>query len=686
MPLRQLNFETEYRSAQSELAATFYRRTLEQSIRYDRAAGYFSSTVFLVVGAKFIDFARRGGKIRLICSPQLSEADINALKDGHATLADISAIRLMEELEQVLAIRSIDFPVKALSTLVAIGALEIRIAVRASGYGIFHEKLGIFEDENADAVTFIGSANETWNGWHAEGNYEAIEVFCSWTGDQARTTKHRSHFANIWARKDPSLLVIDFPDAVRQKLCSVAVKSLDDLRPPDQAPSQARPTPRDHQAAAIDAWCANSYRGIFKHATGSGKTLTAIFALEKHLGEGGVGIILVPSTLLLLQWESEVRQYFPRPDVLLVGGGNDAWRTPGTLRSFTSSDKLLGGRLVIATIQTARSEPFLARLRQGSHLMLVADEVHQLGSDENSKVLSISAAKRLGLSATPERFGDPAGTARIMNYFSGIIPPEYTLNDAINDHNLVPYEYHPDVVSLSDSEIEAWNRLSREISIAIGKDKTGLDSSTRSDQIKLLMIRRARIAKKASGKEIAAQRLLRQHYRSGQRWLVYCEDGDQLRNVLRQTREWASEVMEYHSAMAGDSKATLKWFQDQGGILIAIACLDEGVNIPSISHALILASSQNPRQFIQRRGRILRRFPGKRVAVIHDVLVAPENVDDEPTQRSLMRSELRRAVEFADTSVNPSAKSALRIIAARAGIDPDTVDDVGTEEIDQPEG
>jgi superfamily II DNA or RNA helicase len=273
-----------------------------------------------------------------------------------------------------------------------------------------------------------------------------------------------------------------------------------------------------------------------------------------------------------------------------------------------------------------------------------------------------------------------------MNYFSGIIPPEYTLNDAINDHNLVPYEYHPDVVSLSDSEIEAWNRLSREISIAIGKDKTGLDSSTRSDQIKLLMIRRARIAKKASGKEIAAQRLLRQHYRSGQRWLVYCEDGDQLRNVLRQTREWASEVMEYHSAMAGDSKATLKWFQDQGGILIAIACLDEGVNIPSISHALILASSQNPRQFIQRRGRILRRFPGKRVAVIHDVLVAPENVDDEPTQRSLMRSELRRAVEFADTSVNPSAKSALRIIAARAGIDPDTVDDVGTEEIDQPEG
>lgn len=149
--------------------------------------------------------------------------------------------------------------------------------------------------------------------------------------------------------------------------------------------------------------------------------------------------------------------------------------------------------------------------------------------------------------------------------------------------------------------------------------------------------------------------------------------------MLNETRKWCSEVLEYHTGMQGDREATLAWFQDHGGILVAIACLDEGVNIPSISHAVILASSQNPRQFIQRRGRILRTHKTKRMAYIYDVLVSPEHVDDEPTQKSLLKSELRRALEFAKSAINPSATASLRIIAARAGIDPNSLDDVAEE-------
>ena len=164
MTLAKLQLETEYRSAQSELAATFYRWCLDEAATYDRAAGYFSSTVFIVVGAKIVEFAKRGGRMRLICSPQLSAADIEALNRGHADLDKVITERLLEELDALAAGQSEQYPLKALATLVAVGTLQIQIAVRAQGHGIFHEKLGVFEDQAGNAVSFIGSANETWKG------------------------------------------------------------------------------------------------------------------------------------------------------------------------------------------------------------------------------------------------------------------------------------------------------------------------------------------------------------------------------------------------------------------------------------------------------------------------------------------------------------------------------------------
>lgn len=683
MALTDIRFDTEYRSAQADLGRTFYSWCLDNSSKYDRAVGYFRSTVLIIIGSPVVHFAMRGGRIRLVCSPDLTSDDIHALERGHAQLASIAASRLSTELEKLLEEDALRDHVRVLATLVALGVLEVKIALRRRGGGIFHEKIGVFEDEVGNAVTFLGSANETWQAWDKNGNYEAIEVFCSWTSDAARVKKHRTHFERVWADQDEALTVLPFPEAVRQRLCSVAAHSLDELIPKKEVREPQRPNLRDHQKTALENWERQGFRGVLKHATGSGKTITALFAIKNHLSTGGVALVLVPAQMLLEQWKDEIDDFFGDANLLLAGAGNDSWRDPGVLRSFTTEDPLVGGRIVLATMQTARSPQFTGRIRGGAHLLLVADEVHQIGSQENSKVLEINAGKRLGLSATPERYRDSAGTQRIFDYFGALVDPEYTLADAIRDKHLVNYEYHPHVVQLTETEGEEWRTTTEEISKLFARLKAGSQSDEHlKDRLDRLLIKRSRIAKNAENKIAECQNILRSEYQRGQRWLVYCDNQEQLQAVLTLTRVWCADVLEYHTAMRGDRAATLSWFQEHGGVLVAIACLDEGVNIPSISHAAILASSQNPRQFIQRRGRILRRHQGKRLAYIYDVLVSPERVDAEPTQESLLKSELRRALEFAQSASNPSAVSALRVIAVKAGVDPSDLADMSNESDD----
>jgi superfamily II DNA or RNA helicase len=174
--------------------------------------------------------------------------------------------------------------------------------------------------------------------------------------------------------------------------------------------------------------------------------------------------------------------------------------------------------------------------------------------------------------------------------------------------------------------------------------------------------------------------VIKAHYQEGEHWLVYCEDSDQLAEVRDALKQDGFSPIEYHSNMAGDRHATLDWFKRFGGLLVSIRCLDEGVDIPAISHALILASSQNPRQFIQRRGRVLRKSPGKDYAVIHDAIVVPVSLELEPEQTSLLKAEMLRSIEFAKSALNKSAGAELREIATNLGFDPDTLSDEGIEE------
>ena len=210
-------------------------------------------------------------------------------------------------------------------------------------------------------------------------------------------------------------------------------------------------------------------------------------------------------------------------------------------------------------MQTASTDSFLDQLADGEHLMIVADEVHQTGSDQHRKLFGIDAGRRLGLSATPERYGDPIGTEEMFEYFGPVVQPPFLLQDAIGAGRLVQYEYFPHAVRLSDEESERWMELSERISREIARSSSGSeDGATLSDHAKLLLIQRARIAKKAAGKLDLASDILRREYEAGQRWLVYCEDLEQLAACRQNLLAGGLATLEYHTQMAGDPKGTLR--------------------------------------------------------------------------------------------------------------------------------
>jgi superfamily II DNA or RNA helicase len=677
--LAELEISTEYRTGDSDPVLDFYRPCLYQSSSYKRAVGFFRSSVFYLVGNPIIEFARRGGKIQLVCSPDLTEEDIRSIEDGYEARQTVVENALLQEIDRLLAVDETAFQTRVLATLVAVGALEVKVAFRPGSAGQYHEKLGIFSDIYGNSISFIGSSNETWRGWHLHGNHEAIEVFCNWHDpfEAGRVGRHAKYFERLWSGTVPGVETIRFPDAPMQKLINVSMGDLERVREEDVSFNSKSRKALPHQSSAIEAWIAAGCMGVFEHATGSGKTFTAIIAIKRHLDAGKPVLILVPSRLLLDQWAEEIQTEIPGAIVMLAGGGNDRWKKSGRLKDFTCDGEDLGQRIVISTMQTASSKDFLTGVSGGDHLMVVADEVHQVGSNKNSKALGIPSGSRLGLSATPTRYGDPEGTAKIFNYFGDVIPPPFTLQDAIAARRLVEYEYFPHSIHLNDEESAEWLDFTKRISLEVAKQKT--DDQGRkpiTDKAKLLLIQRSRVAKKAANKLALVRQVMGKEYSPGDRWLIYCEDIDQLNEVMRELRSINLNPIEYYSNMAGDRNATLSYFRTFGGILVSIKCLDEGIDIPTISHAFILASSQNPRQFIQRRGRVLRQAPDKYLAVIHDAIVVPTNLQDEPEQLSILKSEFLRAMEFANSAINLDSGANLRAMALQLGLNPDlTVDD-----------
>jgi superfamily II DNA or RNA helicase len=665
--LRHLSLATRYSSGRNDLTAEFFTPCLQASTRYDRAVGFFSSSFYTLVGVPIAEFALAGGKLRLVCSPRLAAGDIAAIEAGYEKRAAGDAV--LRELEEHLEDPASAAAARLLATLVACGAVEIRLAFRpAGGDGLFHDKVGIFTGADGERVTFTGSANDSWAAWSGRANHEYFHAFASWReGDAERVAEDVDYFDSLWKGAEPDLVVLDFPEVARSRLeevadpdgpasAAAALNAVDGARVP-------RPTLRKHQRGAVEQWAAAGHRGILEHATGSGKTVTAMTCIEQGLTAGRSVLVLVPTLALARQWARELRAFFgDDADLLLATGDEPAWRRGSLLRDFLSagSDRR---PIVLATMDTACSEDFLARVGDLSSLVLVADEVHRIGSPQRRRALEVAAEWRLGLSATWERERDAGGSEAILDFFERVLQPPYTLADAIRDGYLCRYRYLIHPVALGAEEREEWDELTTKI-----KRQIAIADGEVTESVEMLQIRRGRIVKNARAKIPLAVDVLERHFAPGQAWLVYCDDSSQLDAIKEECHRRGLHCFEYHTNMDGDALAALEEFELNGGIMLSIKCLDEGVDIPRISHALILASSTSRREFIQRRGRVLRKHESKHLAVIHDAFVDSTGFEDPQTAR-FVGNELKRAWEFAVSAIDSEAtKVMLAQAAAEIGV------------------
>ena len=680
MSLRQLPINTSYRTGRDDMVKDFYVPCLQNSVLYRRSAGYFSSYGLALAARGVAQLIANGGKMKLIVSPHLEANDIDALQgalnDPTKLLQSISS-KCLEQITDAL----IRDRLNALAWLAASGHLEIRLAIRVNNEGkvkngLYHEKVGVFTDNTDCHVAFTGSSNETAGGLIE--NFESIDVYRSWSDQEGRVREKIINFEAMWENKTTGLKIIDFSEASlemleRYKLDSPPAPDWE-ISDPEESNSIGFALPksiiiRDYQIEAIKNWFSANGKGIFKMATGSGKTITSLASAAMLHGKIGLDalIIVCPYRHLVTQWASELAKF--GGEAILAFNARSSWIGDLDSRLALRFGKHKSLFIVITTNATYGSKIFQSRLRSfPEKTMFIADEVHNLGASDLRTKLPESVRFRLGLSATPERHHDEDGTGAIFNYFGGILAPEFTLKDALDAGALVPYRYYPILVELTSDEADTYYELSQKISKIASMNPGALDFDDGNPALEALLSQRARLIACAENKLKALENLMVTR-KDNTQMLFYCGDGrveyepdGQLMKHLEAVckllgHQLKMKVAPFIADTALEERETLKAKLATGDLqgLVAIRCLDEGVDIPSIQTAVFLASSTNPRQFIQRRGRILRKDPstGKKSAEIYDMIVIPPpNEDILDCERALLKKELTRFMEFASLSKN----------------------------------
>ena len=654
----------------------YFQDCLSVSMHYRRAAGYFSSSVFIAADMAMSGFIERGGTIQIVCSPRLLPEDIESINNG-IEAKEIFSKSIERDVSDMLENVATMSATKILGYLVARGQLEIKISTKIDvSPGIFHAKVGIFEDVLGGRSSFCGSTNETWSGWADYGNGEAFLAKSSYEGMESINDVESmdSYFHQLWDDKMPNLNTVSFPDVPRDILLRESEHSnlqelIEDLNQVRLKKSNNFDVKKnsskvlmDHQLSVLQSWRDNGQKGIIDHVTGAGKTITAISAIKEWIQDGKSALVLVPSTLLQRQWISEIRNEISIESLPVGGelGPKSKWSL--SLSDATRNMKDFGPRIVVSVIGSAVSEEFLKRLMTGKHLMVVGDEVHTLGQTQCIPLLNKlqDCGAFLGLSATYSRFGDPDGTERIEKLFGYPLKPSFSIKEAIKSGRLVNYDYNIANCYLTPSESDAYESLSKDIEKFMAREK-GTTFKSFSKFLQILIFKRAKIIKQAEGKTLLARKILEENYQTKDRWLVYCDDVNQINRIEESLKGLNLPILKYYDAMSGDKLETLNYFGEKGGVLLAIKCLDEGIDIPSATHALILASSQNPREYIQRRGRVLRSNPesGKNHAYIFDPITLTDQ--DIPVQKS----ELARMISFAQDADNSKILLTLEDLKSR---------------------
>jgi len=672
MSFKDLSLAIKYNSSKCDVIEEFYNPVLAKTVTYKRAVGYFSSKILVEYVRSLKSLIKNEGKIQLLISPFVSVEDFSVIKE--ATNINEYTKSIIDSLfNQFLVDSDVVLTSSQLFLLlVEKGYLEVRIAIPVKESGLFHEKVGVFKDNEKNIITILGSNNETHQA--VRSNYESFHVFKSWIeGQNDYCNENERDFDFYWNKKDDDLKIMSLSEALSEEVFRrfQTSKSPDELFGEIELPTIFSEPPKSnhylpfrpygYQKQAVDKWL-ELKKGIFKFATGSGKTKTAIYLMNqlRIRRPKNVFVIVVPDKTLVNQWAYELLDL--KYDVVKCFSEEDSWITKFRDKVDIFSTDQESHSYIVSSADTFFSSRFqnILKLLKGDFLF-IADECHSLGTEKRLNNLP-KVEMKLGLSATPELFHSEEKTNSLLNYFGGIIA-EYSLEDAIFDGKLVGYYYYPILVSLSFDEKEKYQELTRKIVKMSGKD-TDKPRDSYDEALDMLLFQRARIVYGTVEKLHKLDELL-PTLKNKEKLLVYCGatsyDESMTNRVYQDATTQLSEVnvlLDKHKIRAAkytadengkERKRNIELFQ-KGTLntLVAIKCLDEGVNIPEIERAIIISSSSNPREFVQRRGRLLRKHGNKKYSEIYDMVV----IEDEIGYESLNRKELARVKEFSSIAIN----------------------------------
>jgi superfamily II DNA or RNA helicase len=693
MNLRELNLRKSYDSDRDDILNEFYVPALSVSISYERLAGFFSSTSLAVAARGIAGLISNGGRIRLICGAKLSKQDVEAILEAKKDLSDIITENAAREFEDIEALENkfVENHVKGLGWMMANGVLEIKIAVvkddndrpldyqEALKSGIFHQKVGILRNVEGNVVSFSGSDNETASAWIQ--NIEEFKVFRSWEESQREYLQADvNRFQRFWSGLGKRAEVIDIPDAIRRKLIDIAPNDIGELELSKLYVRKKRKGIKlwDQQVKALDKWLKNGKRCIFEMATGTGKTLAALACLRHLLSEEKklVTVITCPYSHLIYQWKENIERLDVSVTTVDAFSGNVGWRDILVDHLRDVKNNIINALVILTTHDTFYKDNFKEFLSiAGCKLFLIADEVHGLGSEVRRFGLIEEYDYRLGLSATPTRWFDPEGTKLLLKYFQAEDDTNlfvFSLEDAIKTINpetgetyLTPYEYKPYFTELAEEEINDYLETSQKIAKAYYSSKNEWD---RVKYFDLLCFQRQKIIQNASNKYNVFKSIL-DIIDEVKHCLVYCspEQIESVQEILNErqiiqhkfTQEEGIVPSKRYAGKSERENILENFSEGNFQVLVAMKCLDEGVDIPQARTSIILASTGNPREYIQRRGRLLRRYPGKKFATIYDIIVFP-TLDRQvkitgplgELEKKMTSLELRRYEEFASVAVN----------------------------------
>lgn len=644
MSYRDLKIEHSYISrGDNNIADSFLNPVLKCTKEYKRSVGFFSSGVLETITDGALSLARNGGSIKLIASPKLSEEDVEAINLGYEQknqkLSDSFTRDFVREVEKLN-----DMRLQLLCDLIRKGVLDIKIAI-TEDTGIYHDKLGVMKDFDGNTLVFYGSSNSSYAGYRS--NYEKIRVSKGWEpGFQEIVADEELEFDNLWKGLNPFVKVQDYTKTAEENLLKI-------IKNRASIPKNTGIKLRDYQKEAIEAWVKNNYHGFYVMATGTGKTWTAIYSAKELVKTHPCMIVIcAPYKHLVKQWSEDVQNAFPNARIILVSSENQGWDkqiTNEIIRCKYESNTQL---IIISTIISFKMQKFddVIQKYKGDRLLIV-DEAHRFTS--RSEELHTTYKYMLGLSATPFSGTSAAKGNELMRFFGGQVF-RLPIEDALERGFLVPYYYYPIYVHATDEEESKFNKYTKTIP---GCFRDGI--CINPDLLVKTLRNRLRVISMAEEKQTKIRTII-SSVTETDHFVVYCGDGklyddstgEELRHIQSIKRilsEFDYKASQFTATenMAERMELVDSFNKGEISALAAIRCLDEGINIPSIKSALILSSNDDYREFVQRRGRILRTYKEKKSAKIYDVIVLPKS-----DMRQWAIIELRRFHEYARLALN----------------------------------